>query len=181
MDENLQLVLQNARGIGHGVLGGHGAVGFDRQVEPVEIELLPDAGILDLISDLANRRIQRIDRDQADRRVGRTVGGRGDVARTDVAGQLHIERRAFIEVTDDEILVHDLDIAGHRNIAGLHFGRAGRGKLQPLGAFAFHLERDLLDVEDDVGDIFAHAGQRREFVQDILDLDRGDSGALERR
>ena len=53
-------------------------------------------------------------------------------------------------------------------------------KLQPLGAFAFHLQRDLLDVEDDVGDVLADARERRELVQHALDLDRGDGGALQR-
>jgi hypothetical protein len=54
------------------------------------------------------------------------------------------------------------------------------GQLQPLRAFAFHAQRDLLDVEDDVGHVLAHAGERREFVQHVLDLDRGDRGALQR-
>ena len=42
-------------------------------------------------------------------------------------------------------------------------------------------ERDLLDVEDDVGHVLAHAGDRRELVQHAVDLHRGDRGALERR
>ena len=49
-----------------------------------------------------------------------------------------------------------------------------------FGAFAFHLQRDLLHVEDDVGDVLADAGEARELVQHALDLDRGDRGALER-
>jgi hypothetical protein len=77
-------------------------------------------------------------------------------------------------VADHQILVHHLDVAGHGDVAGLDFARPDRGKLKTLGAFALHLERDLLDVEDDVGDVLAHAGERREFVQHVLDLDRGD-------
>ena len=53
-------------------------------------------------------------------------------------------------------------------------------KVKPLGAFAFHLERDLLHVEHDVGDVLADPGEAREFVEHALDLDRGDGGALER-
>ena len=53
-------------------------------------------------------------------------------------------------------------------------------ELEPLGALAFHAQRDLLHVEDDVGDVLAHAGEAREFVQHALDLDRGDGGALQR-
>src|SRR3546814_17280837 len=51
----------------------------------------------------------------------------------------------------------------------------------PLRALAFHLERDLLDVEDDVGHVLAHAGEAGEFVENILDLDRGDRRPLGRR
>jgi hypothetical protein len=63
---------------------------------------------------------------------------------------------------------------------GGDFGRAGRRKLEPLGPLAFHLQRDLLDVEDDVGDVLADSGEARELVKHALDLDRGDGGALER-
>ena len=59
-------------------------------------------------------------------------------------------------------------------------GRAGGGKVEALGPLAFHLERDLLHVEDDVGDVLADAGEARELVKHALDLDRGDGGALER-
>ena len=41
--------------------------------------------------------------------------------------------------------------------AGGDFGRAGRAEVKPLGPLAFHLERDLLDVEHDVGDVLADA------------------------
>src|SRR3546814_6950839 len=83
-------------------------------------------------------------------------------------------------MADDEIGVEHVDIAGHRDVAGLDRAGAGGGKLEPLGAFAFHLERDLLHVEDDIGHVLAHAGERREFVQHVLDLDRGDGRTLKR-
>ena len=56
-------------------------------------------------------------------------------------------------------------------MAGPLIAGAGGGKLEALGALAFHAQRDQFDVEDDVGDVLAHA----------FDLDRGDGGALERR
>ena len=67
-----------------------------------------------------------------------------------------------------------------RDLAGGDLAGAGGGKLEALGPLAFHPERDLLHVEDDVGHVLAHAGERGEFVQHALDLDRGDRGALER-
>ena len=41
-------------------------------------------------------------------------------------------------------------------------------------------ERDLLDVEDDVGDILAHAGDRGKLVQHAVEHHRGDRRALKR-
>src|SRR5207302_9211499 len=39
----------------------------------------------------------------------------------------------------------------------------------------------VLEVEQDVGHVLADAWKGRELVRDTFDLDRGDSGALERR
>ena len=50
-----------------------------------------------------------------------------------------------------------------------------------LGAFALHLDGDVLDVEDDVGDVLAHARDRRELVQHAVDMDGRHGGALQRR
>ena len=58
---------------------------------------------------------------------------------------------------------------------------AWRAELKPLGPFALHPERDLLDVEDKIGDIFTNAREAAEFVENILDLERGDGCALKRR
>ena len=41
------------------------------------------------------------------------------------------------------------------------------------------LERDLLQVHDDVGGIFSHVRDRRELVQNAFDLDRGDCRSLD--
>jgi hypothetical protein len=139
----------------------------------------PTRVVVDLVGDLTDRRIERIDRNKADRRIGRAVGNGRDIALADIGGQLHVERCTLIEVADDEIGVHHLDVARNRNVTRLHFSRAGDGQLEPLRTLAFHLERDLLHVEDDVGHVLAHASERGKLVQHVLDLDRGDCGALQ--
>jgi hypothetical protein len=104
----------------------------------------------------------------------------GDIALTGLGGQLHVERRAVVQVADDEVAVHHLDVARRGDLAGGDLAGAGGRQLQPLGAFAFHAQSDLLHVEHDVGHVLAHAREAREFVQHALDLDRGDGGALQR-
>jgi hypothetical protein len=160
------------RAAGDGVFGRDRTVGFDSQVELVVVEFLPDAGIVDLVGNLTHRRVERVDRNEADRRINRTVRHGRDIALAGVGGQFHVEGCTFVEVANHEVLVHDLDIAGHGDVTRSHFARAGGRELKTLGAFALHLERDLLDVENDVGDVFTHTSQRREFVQHVLDADR---------
>ena len=41
------------------------------------------------------------------------------------------------------------------------------------------LDHQELDVQDQVGDVVDHAGDRRELVLDALDLDLGDRAALQ--
>ena len=45
---------------------------------------------------------------------------------------------------------------------------------------AVQLEGNLLQVEDDVGGVLDHAGDRLELVQHAFDLDRGDRSAFDR-
>jgi hypothetical protein len=48
-----------------------------------------------------------------------------------------------------------------------------------LGRVAVQTADEVLQVEDDVGDVLTNALQRRELVRDALDLHRGDGGSLE--
>ena len=72
-DEDLQLVLQDARGVGHRVNRRDRAVGFHFHDQLVVVEALALAGRLDAIGDALDRRIEGVDGDQADRGVFRTV------------------------------------------------------------------------------------------------------------
>ena len=53
-------------------------------------------------------------------------------------------------------------------------------QVQRLGRVGVHLERDLLQVEDDVGRVLDHARDRRELVQHAVDLDRRDRRPFDR-
>ena len=50
-----------------------------------------------------------------------------------------------------------------------------------LGRLAVQAADEVLEVEEDVGDVLAHARQRRELVGDALELHRRHGCALERR
>ena len=73
------------------------------------------------------------------------------------------------------------DIADGLDVAGGDHRRALLLDHHALRAIALHLDGDVLDVEHDVGHVLAHAGDRRELVQDAVDMDRGNRRALQRR
>ncbi len=77
--------------------------------------------------------------------------------------------------------IEDLDVGPALDVAGTGHARAFLLEHHALDAVGVLPKRDLLDVEDDVGNVLAHAGNRRELVQHAIDMHRGDGGALQRR
>ena len=138
------------------------------------------AGVLDAIADLADGRIEAIHRDEADGGVLGAVAISSHIALAGVDGEFHADLGALVEVADHQIGVEDLHVVDDLNVARQN--RAGTGLLQDhaLGAIALHLDPDVLDVEDDVGHILAHAGDRGELMEHAVDLDGGDGRALKR-
>src|SRR5204863_163352 len=136
------------------------AVGLDRHGQLVVVEDLALAGVLDLVGDLAHRREQAVDRDQADRRVFGTVALGGDVALAGSDRELHADFRALVQRADLQVGIEHDDVADGLDVAGGDGARAGLLHDHALGAFALHLDRDVLDVEHDVGDVLANARDR---------------------
>ena len=84
-------------------------------------------------------------------------------------------------MADVDVLVQNLDVAiGFDHAGGDDAGLVG-AQIQRLGAVAVELERNLLEVQDDVGRVFNNAGDRLELVQHALDANGGNSGALDGR
>ena len=64
---------------------------------------------------------------------------------------------------------------------GAHRARLVLPQRQRLGVVDVARQRQLLEVEDDVGRVLDHALDRRELVQHAVDLHRGDRRAFDRR
>src|SRR5690242_7962263 len=149
--------------------------------ELVVVGALADAGGLDVVGDAADRREHRVDRNDADRvRLAAVALGR-NVAAAAPDRERDLEPALRREVRDLELRIEDLEVGGRLDVGG--GDRAFALRSQPhldLRRVAVEDADELLQVEDDVGDVLADARQRRELVRDALELDRGHGGALER-
>ena len=95
-----------------------------------------------------------------------------EVADAALDGQVHLDRHVVgVEGHQDEVGVDDLDVGRLGDVGG--DDRAGAALDQPeldrVGREA--LQAELLDVQDDLGDVFLDARDRRELLVDVADLD----------
>ncbi len=155
-------------------------VGLDLDGQLVEVRVLADPHVLDPVVDLAHRGEDRVDGDDPD---GQGLGALGaQVAHAALDGQVHLDRHVIgVEGHQDEVRVDDLDVGrlghvrrGHRTGAALD-----EAELDRVGGEA--LEPELLDVEDDLGDVFLDARDGRELLVDVTDLDARDGRPFEGR
>jgi len=106
IDEHVELIRQDARGIGHRVIRRNRAVGLDRHRQLVIVaRIWPSAGVLDLVGDLAHRREQAVDGDQADSARPRDDCARGDIALAGGDREFHANLGALIEGADLQIRI----------------------------------------------------------------------------
>lgn len=87
----MQLVLQDARGVGHCVFRRNRAIGLDVERELVVVQHLTGAGVFNEHANALNRREDRVDRDVAQRGIIRTVAVCGHVALAGRDRELHAE------------------------------------------------------------------------------------------
>ena len=181
VDEDIELVLQNAGSKSNRIFRHHAAIGFNGHDELVIIEDLAFAGVFHAIADLLHRREQAVDRNEANRRIFGTVAIGRHIALAGAHGEFHTDFSALVQGADDEIGIEDLRVTRHRNIARAHRTRTLLAQGHALDGIGLHADGNRLDVQDDVGDIFAYTGDRGEFMQYTVNLHGGDGRTLQRR
>src|SRR5580658_1232243 len=122
-----------------------------------------------------------IDRDVADGEVFVEILVRAHIAAARFQAHLDIELASFTDRRDVQIAIEHFHIRVGLYGAGENFAEFVGGQPHRLHTFADHFERDLLQVEDDVGGVFDDARNGAEFVIHAFDADRGDGRAFDAR
>ena len=171
---------QGVAGGGERLAGVDGAVGLDVEHEPVVGGGLLDAGGLDLEGHPAHRREDRVDRDHADGGAALVAVG-GHVATALRHGDVDGQAGRLVQRGDVQVGVEDLDVAGLADVAGGDVGRALHVEPQGDGLLAVAHQHEVLEVEDDVGDVLGDTGDGVELVERIIEAELRDGGAGDRR
>src|SRR5690606_36018594 len=164
---------QRVAGRGQGVAGRDRAVGLDVEDQAVVLGRLLDAGGLDLEGDAAHRREDRVDGDDPDG-LARLVPVGGDVPAALRHGDVDGEAGGLVERGDLEIRVEDLDVGVRLDVAGGDLSGALRVEAERHGLVAVADEDEILQVEDDVGDVLGDPGDRGELVQGVVEAELRD-------
>ncbi|OPZ72565.1 MAG: hypothetical protein BWY83_00592 [bacterium ADurb.Bin478] len=171
------MIAQQFAGKAEGVVRGNAAVGGDLQDQAFVIDLLPDAGGLDVIGHADDGGENRIDRDRAQGHIRLLVLFSRHIAAAAADAQLHGEIGVGVEGRDIKIGVEHfkigrlaLDVGG-----GDDFGSLERNQ-NPIRPFVDQFQSNLFEVEHDFGHIFFHARDCAELVQNVIHPEQGDGG-----
>src|SRR3989338_6119555 len=177
----VEVVNEDRDGVVDGFSRSNRAVSFDIHHQLVEVGDLADAGILHVIADLAHRRVDRVDGDDAQfslllaALLGRDI--------TAAAGDENLNLQfgvLFGQSGDVQVRIDDFHVGILLDVRARRFRVAFGVQLQTDRFVRKNAHPEGLQVQDDFQGIFLHARQSRELVGHALDLDRGHGRAGQR-
>jgi len=110
--------------------------------------------------------------------LGVAVGGEVTPARFD--GEVEGEMGTGVQRGELEILVEDLHIGRERDVGGGDLLGALDVETQHDGLVRVGYDDEVLEVEDELGDVLGHPLDGGELVVDAVELDGGDGGTRDR-
>ena len=166
---------------GNGVAREDGRLGFDVNNELVEVRALLDSGGLNLVGDLENRGVDRVDGDASDLGIRIVVEGARDVAAATLDNKFHLEAAIVVEGCDVQLRVVDGHTGRRVNVGSGDLAGTGLPQIHGDRLVFLRGEHKALEVQNDLGDVLDTALNSRELVLDSLDLDARHRGARDGR
>src|SRR6266849_4116410 len=179
IDKDAHVVLDELGGEADGILRGDGAVGphFDHQL--FVVGHLAEASGFNGVINLAHRGVNAVHGNVADGQIFVIVAVGGNVAAAVLDAHFDLELAAFADGGDVHAFVEDGEVRVFLDLRGGDRTGLLDVDVNGLGQVGVELDGHLLQVEDDVGGILDHAGDRRKFVQHAFDLHGGDGRAFD--
>ena len=156
------------------------AVGLDVEHQAVEVGGLLHPDRLDGEGHPAHRREDGVDRDDADGGGPLVLVGR-EVAPAPLDGEVDGQPALAVERGDVLVGVEHLDVRGDLQVAGGGIARPPLVEADGHRLLAVHPEQDVLQVQDEVGDVLLDPGEGGELVEGVVEADLGDGGPGDRR
>ena len=116
-------------------------------------------------------RVDRINRNARDLGLRILVLSGRHVAAATLDGQLDLQLALLVEGGKVQIGVVDLHAGGRRDVAGENLAGASLPQVHDDRLVVLAGQDDLLDVQDDLSDIFLHTFDRAELVGDAINTD----------
>ena len=163
------------------LIGRERSVGIHIQSQLIKVCHLADTGIVHGHIHPLNRGVNGIHCDHTDRQILALVLLGADIAASLGDGQLHVQL-AFLAAAqrgDYEIGIEDFNILVRLDVRGSDYAFTFEFNISGLGfvGLAVVLDRQALDVHDDLGHILLDAGDGTELMQHALNLNLADSSA----
>ena len=176
--EETELIDNHVSAAADGLDGAHRAVGPHFEGELVVVRRLTNARVGDLVIDLANRREDGVDGDNADCGAVHLASGRVPTARLDV--ELDVEPSVGrVYGREIQVLVHDLVVFGYLKVSGGDRPLAAADiENEGAGPVRESAQPQLLDVEQELDCVLSDVRDRRELVEDAVDSHRSHSSTL---
>ena len=156
------------------LIGSKCAVGVHIQCQLIIIGNLTHTGILNRHIHSLHRCIDGINRNDTDRQIFALVLVSADIASALCDGELHVQTAVFsaTESCNGKIRIHNLNVLIHLDIRCFHHTLALKLNISCLRLIgcAVVLDRQTLDVHDNLSYILLNGRNRTELMQNTVDL-----------
>ena len=175
------MINQNLGSHGKCLLRIDGTVGPDFHGQFIILGVLTDTGRFNSVGYPFNRCVDGVCKDCTDALgtalVLLLVDVAADITAAVLGPQFHFQAGSLFQMGNFEILVEDFDLRRADNVTGCNCAWSLGRDLQAVYFIIFNLHDQLLELQDDHGDIFPDTRDRCEFVINTINLDREYSGS----
>ena len=179
--EEIEMLVEDLGSQGYRLLGGDGPIRPYLKGQLVIIGNLADTRILDCVVHFQHRGIDRVHSDDADNRLHLLlVSFRRNVTAAAVNCELHVQMGILIQRSNVKLGIENFYLGVCFDVARGNLALAAAFNVDSLGAVSVNLENHILQIQDNLGNVLLHTGERGEFVQNVVNFNGGNGISRQR-